>query len=122
MSTSSGDWTTLVPVTGEAVALDLRIAQFPSRTLGLALDLLVQFGALLLMVWLASNISSQVDGAAASAITLVAVVSVIVGLPTLIETLTRGRSLGKLATGLRVVRDDGGPVRRRTLCVAGARR
>ena len=111
MSTSSGDWTTLVPVTGEAVALDLRIAQFPSRTLGLALDLLVQFGALLLMVWLASNISSQVDGAAASAITLVAVVAVIVGLPTLLETLTRGRSLGKLAAGLRVVRDDGGPVR-----------
>ncbi|HET7901858.1 MAG TPA: RDD family protein [Candidatus Nanopelagicales bacterium] len=111
MSTSSGDWTTLVPVTGEAVALDLRIAQFPSRTLGLALDLAVQFGALLLMLWLASSIASEVDVAAASAITLVAVVAVIVGLPTLIETLTRGRSLGKLATGLRVVRDDGGPVR-----------
>ena len=50
MSTSSGDWTTLVPVTGEAVALDLRIAQFPSRTLGLSLDLLVQFVALWAMV------------------------------------------------------------------------
>jgi uncharacterized RDD family membrane protein YckC len=111
VSTSSGDWTTLVPVTGEAVALDLRIAQFPSRTLGLALDLLIQFLALLLMIWLASNIASQVDEAAATAITLVATVLVIVGLPTLIETLTRGRSLGKLAAGLRVVRDDGGPVR-----------
>ena len=55
--------------------------------------------------------AEQVDGAAASAITLVAVVLVIVGLPTLIETLTRGRSLGKMAAGLRVVRDDGGPVR-----------
>jgi hypothetical protein len=30
--------------------------------------------------------------------------------PTTIETLTRGRSLGKLAFGLRVVRDDGGTV------------
>jgi hypothetical protein len=28
-----------------------------------------------------------------------------------VETLTRGRSLGKMAAGLRVVRDDGGPVR-----------
>ncbi len=111
MSTSSGDWTTLVPVTGEAVALDLRIAQFPSRTLGLALDLLVQFVALLAMLWLASNVAAQVDEAAAAAISLVSVVLVIVGLPTLVETLTRGRSLGKLATGLRVVRDDGGPVR-----------
>ena len=111
MSAPSGDYTTLVPVTGEAVALDLRLAQFPSRTLGLALDLLVQGSLLLLTVWFAGAVASQVDGAAAAAIMLVAVVLVIVGLPTLVETLTRGRSLGKLATGLRVVRDDGGPVR-----------
>jgi uncharacterized RDD family membrane protein YckC len=109
--TSTGDYTTLVPVTGEAVALDLRLAQFPSRTLGLTLDLLIQLGALLLVVWFAGSVADQLDGAAASAIMLVAVVSIIVGLPTLIETLTRGRSLGKIAAGLRVVRDDGGPVR-----------
>ena len=111
MSTSTGDYTTLVPVTGEAVALDLRLAQFPSRTLGLTLDLLIQLGALLLVVWFAGSVADQLDGAAASAIMLVAVVSIIVGLPTLIETLTRGRSVGKIAAGLRVVRDDGGPVR-----------
>ena len=111
MSTSSGDWTTLVPVTGEAVALDLRIAQFPSRTLGLGLDLLVQFLALVLLLWLGSSVASQLDPAAGAAIALVSVVLVIVGVPTTIETLTRGRSLGKVATGLRVVRDDGGPVR-----------
>jgi len=34
-----------------------------------------------------------------------------VGYPTLFETLSRGRSLGKLALGLRVVSDDGGPER-----------
>jgi uncharacterized RDD family membrane protein YckC len=111
VSTSSGDWTTLVPVTGEAVALDLRLAQFPSRTLGLTLDLLVQLGLLLLLVWLSTSIADGLDTAAGRGIGLVAVVSVIVGLPTLVETLTRGRSLGKLATGQRVVRDDGGPVR-----------
>lgn len=111
MSTPTGDYSTLVPVTGEAVALDLRLAQFPSRTLALALDLLLQGGVLLACVWLAGAVASQTDGAAASAIMLVAVVAVIVGWPTLIETFTRGRSLGKLAAGLRVVRDDGGPVR-----------
>ena len=30
--------------------------------------------------------------------------------PTTLETLTRGKSFGKLALGLRVVRDDGGTV------------
>ena len=35
---------------------------------------------------------------------------VIVGLPATLETATRGRTLGKIALGLRAVRDDGGPV------------
>ena len=34
----------------------------------------------------------------------------LVGYPALLVTLTRGRTVGKLALGLRVVRDDGGPV------------
>jgi uncharacterized RDD family membrane protein YckC len=108
---STGDYTTLVPVTGEAVAPDLRIAQFPSRTLALALDLAVQVAALLVLVALSGPVSGLVDGAAAAAIALVTTVAILVGLPTLVETLTRGRSLGKMAAGLRVVRDDGGPVR-----------
>ena len=108
---TTGDPTALVPVTGEGVALDLRLAQFPSRTLGLTLDLLVQAVALLIVVWMAAAVAQRLDPAAAAAIMLVAVVSILVGLPTLIETLTRGRSLGKLANGTRVVRDDGGPVR-----------
>ncbi len=111
MSAQPGDFTTLVPVTGEAVALDLRLAEFPSRMLALALDLAVQVVALLVVVWFSSAVARQADSAAASAISLVAVVAILVGLPTLVETLTRGRSLGKLAAGLRVVRDDGGPVR-----------
>ncbi len=111
MSTSSGDYTTLVPVTGEAVALDLRLAQFPSRTLALALDLLIQAVALFLVFLLGSLVLSTADGAVVAAVSLVGVVGVLVAMPTLIETLTRGRSVGKLAAGLRVVRDDGGPVR-----------
>ena len=111
MSTNSGDYTALVPITGEAVALDLRLAQFPSRTLALALDVLIQYVALIGVVWFAGAVVSQVDDAAAVAVGLVSVVMVLIGMPTLIETLTRGRSVGKIAAGLRVVRDDGGPVR-----------
>ena len=33
------------------------------------------------------------------------------GYPAVFETATRGRSLGKMALGLRVVSDDGGPER-----------
>ena len=39
------------------------------------------------------------------------------GYPLAMETLTRGRTLGKLAMGLRTVRDDGGPIRFRQALV-----
>lgn len=111
MTQQTGDWNVLVPVTGEAVALDLRLAQFPSRTLALALDLVIQFTLLVLVTFLLGAVTASTDGAAAAAVTVIMLVAVVVGLPTLVETLTRGRSVGKLAAGLRVVRDDGGPVR-----------
>ena len=41
-------------------------------------------------------------------------------MPIAVETLSHGRSLGKLACGLRVVRDDGGPIRFRHALVRGA--
>ncbi len=37
-------------------------------------------------------------------------ITVFIVFPTTLETLTRGRSLGKLALGLRTVRDDAGPI------------
>ncbi len=55
--------------------------------------------------------ASNTDAALGAAIVLVSLVSVIIGYPVLFETLSRGRSPGKAAMGLRVVRDDGGPVR-----------
>jgi uncharacterized RDD family membrane protein YckC len=101
-------------ITGDAVTLDLRIAGLPSRTLALAVDLLVQ-GAILVAATVLVNWVFAAGGSpgAQAAVTLGVVVLVIVGWPTLIETLTRGRSLGKMLMGLRVVRDDGGPIRMR---------
>jgi hypothetical protein len=44
---------------------------------------------------------------------------VLVGYPVITETLTRGKTIGKSAAGLRVVRTDGGPIRFRHALVRG---
>lgn len=106
-------------VTGEAVVLDVPVARFPSRMVAIAIDLVVQLILLVigLAVLAASEASGGLDDAAAGAIALSVSVLVIVGYPTIFETLSRGRSLGKLVMGLRVVGDDGGPERFRQVLV-----
>lgn len=96
-------------ITGEAVVLDLRLARTASRGLAMAVDLLVQ--SIVLIIATLLLIVSNPDSALAAAVALGIVVAVMVGYPVLFETLTRGRTLGKMALGLRVVRDDGGPIR-----------
>ncbi|GAB7193685.1 RDD family protein [Kineococcus sp. NUM-3379] len=106
-------------VTGEAVVLDLRAASFASRLVAGLLDGLLLGVLLALLLALATSLLSETDEAATAAIVLSLSVLVLVGVPTLTETLSRGRTLGKLACGLRVVRDDGGPVRFRQALVRG---
>jgi uncharacterized RDD family membrane protein YckC len=73
---------------------------------GSAIDVLL---SVLLFVGLLLAVSGLgVDEAAFRAILIGGVVFCIVVVPTAVETASRGRSLGKLALGLRVVRDDGG--------------
>jgi uncharacterized RDD family membrane protein YckC len=101
-------------ITGDAVTLDLRIAGLPSRTLALTVDVTLQVLLLMAGTVLVSWVfSAGGSPGAQAAVTLGMVVLVLVGLPTAVETLTRGRSLGKMMMGLRVVRDDGGPTRMR---------
>lgn len=96
-------------LTGEGVLLDARTASFASRLLAALLDLVVVVVvAIVISVVLDTLVLSE---QATRALGVVAVVTVLVVLPTTVETLTRGRSLGKLAVGIRIVRDDGGPVR-----------
>jgi RDD family len=52
-----------------------------------------------------------VDAALFAALEIGLLALVMVGYPVAFETLGGGRTLGKLALGLRVVRDDGGPIR-----------
>lgn len=106
-------------VTGEAVAVELRPARLPSRALAFGIDLVVQVAILVAINLVGARTIGSADAALQAALALVALVLVAVGYPVLWETLTRGRSLGKLAMGLRVVRDDGGPIRFRQALVRG---
>lgn len=97
-------------VTGEAVALEL-----PAATLGLRLasgliDVLVSGLLLVAVSMLAITTVAGTNEALFATALLVAAVGVLVGLPTAIETVTRGRTIGKFALGLRTVRDDAGPI------------
>jgi uncharacterized RDD family membrane protein YckC len=98
-------------VTGEAVILELRLAQLPSRALAFAVDTAVMALGLAALLVPAVALAGGVDEALATAIVLATVVAVVIGYPLLWETLTRGRTPGKYLMGLRVVRDDGGPIR-----------
>jgi uncharacterized RDD family membrane protein YckC len=106
-------------VTGEAVALDLRLARLASRSLALALDLLCQLAVLAVLAVVVLAGVGPLDSALEVAVSLLVAVAVLVGYPVTAETLSRGRTLGKLALGLRVVRDDGGPIRFRHALVRG---
>jgi uncharacterized RDD family membrane protein YckC len=98
-------------VTGEAVVVDLRIARLASRGLAMMLDVALQAVALLIILLIAMWATPSADTSLILTIVLSAFVLVMVGYPLLFETLSRGRTLGKMALGLRVVRADGGPIR-----------
>ncbi|MFG3049136.1 RDD family protein [Streptomyces sp. NPDC048202] len=106
-------------VTGEAVALELRPAKLPSRALAVLIDLIVAVLVYVAVVLGLAAATSSLDDAAQAALSVAVFLLVLVGGPIAVETLSHGRSLGKLAFGLRVVRDDGGPVRFRHALVRG---
>ncbi|MEU6631206.1 RDD family protein [Streptomyces parvus] len=107
-------------VTGDAVVLGLRPARLPSRALASAIDLAVTFAVFILVSVVLGIASAALDEAAVAAIGVASFLLVLIGGPVAVETLSHGRSLGKLACGLRVVRDDGGPIRFRHALVRGA--
>ncbi|MBG0813331.1 RDD family protein [Planomonospora sp. ID82291] len=96
-------------VTGDAVVLDVSIAQLPVRAAAFLIDLAVQAATVVSVLLLVATTADVTDSALFTAFTILFIVLVFVGYPVLVETLTRGRSLGKLALGLRVVSQDGGP-------------
>ena len=98
-------------VTGDAVVLDVQIAQLPVRALSALIDLTAIFIGNIIGVLLWAAALTDLDPALSGAVLIIFTVLTLVGYPLVFETATRGRSLGKMALGLRVVSDDGGPER-----------
>ena len=102
-------------VTPEAVPLELETANIGSRGLAVMIDWLIQGATLFaLLVGLtaligATNAHVGVGIAAASFFLLTFIA--LWGYPTVMETLWRGRTIGKAALGLRVITVEGAPVR-----------
>jgi len=98
-------------VTGDAVVLDVQIAQLPVRALSAIIDVTVVLVIYVIGVLLWALTLSDLDPALAGAVAIIFAILALFGYPVVFETATRGRSLGKMALGLRVVSDDGGPER-----------
>ena len=97
-------------VTGEAVALDLPHAGLGLRICSGLIDVVVGLVALYALQWVAYTLAGSGDDALIAAAITLAMVGALVAIPTTFETLTRGKTLGHLALGLRTVRDDAGPI------------
>jgi uncharacterized RDD family membrane protein YckC len=106
-------------ITGDAVVVELRYAKLPSRSLAFGIDLSIQIAALLLLTLLFGVLSGFTDAVMFYVVVFVVTIGIFVGYPVTCETLTRGRTVGKIAVGLRVVRDDGGAIRFRHALVRG---
>src|SRR3984957_15357127 len=81
------------------------------------LDMIVQLSVLAAVLVGTFLVITPADSAVAAGISVTAYVLVVIGYTTAFETLSRGLTLGKMAFGLRVVSDDGGPERFRQALV-----
>jgi uncharacterized RDD family membrane protein YckC len=106
-------------VSGEGVRLALAPAGVGSRVIAAALDVVIQAVGLFVLILLDAAVATGADSAALGAVVIVELVLVLAGYPILAEWLSRGRTVGKAALGLRVVRDDGGPIGFRQALVRG---
>jgi uncharacterized RDD family membrane protein YckC len=106
-------------VTGDAVVVEVREAQLASRAAAFLIDWSLQWAVLIVAYILVREASFITDDALSTGLVILFTVLVTVGYPVIFETVSRGRSLGKLALGLRVVSDDGGPVRFRQALFRG---
>lgn len=99
-------------LTGEAVSLALHPTGFVLRAAGAVIDVvahLIVFVVAILAIGMATSVLLTED-AVMAALVILTLVTCLVGLPIVVETLTKGRSLGKLAIGGRIVRLDGGSI------------
>jgi uncharacterized RDD family membrane protein YckC len=97
-------------VTGEGVAVELPVASLPLRLVGGLIDWFLYLSALLVVVVAESGSLTVSSEAVAATVATLDIIVCLVVLPATVEIVSRGRSLGKLAMGLRIARDDGGRI------------
>jgi len=98
-------------VVGEAVALDVQPAGIALRLAAALLDAVCLVALfVMLLIGLSRVWPSGLDPAWGAALQIAVLVAVLVLVPTAVETVTRGKSVGRYATGTRVVRLDGGAI------------
>lgn len=96
-------------LTGEAVALDVQPTGVLLRAVGAVIDILLAVILMIVALLIITGPLAPLLPAGAQQMTLiVTLVLLLVVLPTTVEAATRGRSLGRLAVGTRIVRSDGG--------------
>lgn len=97
-------------LSGEAVAIDVQPVGFVLRAAGAIIDLLVGLGVFLLTIFLRIWLwdIGLLDEATDTIALIASIVISFVVLPITMEVALKGRSLGKLAVGGRIVRIDGG--------------
>ena len=107
-------WSEQELVTGEAVALDVRPASIILRAAGAIIDWVTYILLFLGIAFLVAALTGvAIDDTLGRALGIAGLVFCLLIVPMTVETVTGGRSLGKLAIGARIVRDDGGAIQLR---------
>src|SRR6187402_1823978 len=97
-------------ITGEAVVLEVRPTGWALRAGGTIIDVvlsLIVFAIIMLAVSAVGG-ALQVESVVYTIAAIVSLVFSLVIVPASVETITHGKSLGRLAVGARIVRSDGG--------------
>ncbi|MFQ5557133.1 MAG: RDD family protein, partial [Acidimicrobiales bacterium] len=98
-------------VTPEGVVLDFEIAGAASRGLAMLVDLTLLVFGLAAVANLAGLALVRLSATVAVVVVLVMLFLLLFGYPVVLETINRGRTVGKMALGLRVITVEGAPVR-----------
>lgn len=95
-------------VTGEAVALELPPASLGLRLVSGLIDVVIQL-VILVAGFVVGGLIAPDEALLGVVVVVTFVCTLVIG-PAILETLTTGRTLGKLVMGIRTVRDDAGPI------------
>jgi len=108
-------------ITPEAVVVRLPLAGIGSRLIAALLDMAIQTAAVTIL-FISSMAAARSHPTVVFVLVPIYLFLIMLGSPIAMETFLRGKTVGKMAMGLRVVRDDGSPITFRAAAVRGVLR